>query len=609
MRLLGRQAGSWVATAVIATGCLEFDDREALRGYCIPDGATRYEICADAHVQDAGPGFLDASNDAAQPDSPMDAGASDRGGGADAGMVRISLLPSGPGGLAVEGTDEVCASPCEVLVPPHSQVQVLALPDEGARVDAWARPATCLGAEETCSFVIDSEAVVFEVIFSWQRHALQVHVSSGHGRVMGPGLSCPSACSAEYEHGTELALAARPFPGARFVRWLGDCRGSALSCNLRIDVDLIVEAEFEEVGQLVQNGQAADLVLGQLDFATTAIQPLSASSLENPNSCATDGTSVWVADNGNRRVLYWQSMPSLNGQGADLVLGQSSFDSRADRPTSRDTLRTPGAVSYANGRLYVADENRIVVWDAPPLFSGTQPQRVLGQADWNSALAPSPPSGTRFSSGAALVSSSMVISDPLNNRVLVWSHVPTTTGLVAADHVLGQADFSSADWSSPVDARSFRLPNGVAYDETTGRLAVADYMNNRVLLWTSRIAASHQPADVVLGQTSTTARSINAGLPTVNAVGINGPGAVLLSGDSLFVEDIGNRRVMVWTPVPLQTGSPATAVLGAPDLTSRGLGGATASTFNSARLCQGGQYLFVVDGRNNRVLRFTLASP
>lgn len=60
------------------------------------------------------------------------------------------------------------------------------------------------------------------------------------------GLDCKSACSAPFAQGTEVELRADPQNGSRFSRWGGACSGTG-TCNLKMNSDLAVRAEFERV--------------------------------------------------------------------------------------------------------------------------------------------------------------------------------------------------------------------------------------------------------------------------------------------------------------------------------------------------------------------------
>ena len=76
---------------------------------------------------------------------------------------------------------------------------------------------------------------------------------------------------------------------------------------------------------LPTSNEPPDIVLGQEDFYSN--EPgTSRSKLRWPVSVATDGKRVIVADTYNNRILIWNSFPTRNGQPADIVLGQDSFE-------------------------------------------------------------------------------------------------------------------------------------------------------------------------------------------------------------------------------------------------------------------------------------------
>src|SRR6516162_10040622 len=69
-------------------------------------------------------------------------------------------------------------------------------------------------------------------------------------------------------------------------------------------------------------GQAST-VLGQSDFSTTTLNlNATANSLRLPTAVSSDGVHLVVADTDHNRILIWNSIPSVNNQPADVVVGQ-----------------------------------------------------------------------------------------------------------------------------------------------------------------------------------------------------------------------------------------------------------------------------------------------
>lgn len=125
-----------------------------------------------------------------------------------------------------------------------------------------------------------------------------------------------------------------------------------------------------------ETDKIADEVWGQVDFSGNSCNK-GLSSPDATTICFNWGNSnnwtagvevdssgnVWVADNGNNRVLRFPA----GSKTADLVLGQSSFNSNGIGG-GLNQLNAPAAVRVnAQGSVYVADQGnkRVMVYDAP----------------------------------------------------------------------------------------------------------------------------------------------------------------------------------------------------------------------------------------------------
>jgi hypothetical protein len=240
----------------------------------------------------------------------------------------------------------------------------------------------------------------------------------------------------------------------------------------------------------------ADLVLGQSDFtsieANRGAAGASAQSLFWPYGVHWDGTGLWVADSGNRRVLHWRGLPERNGQPADLVLGQSRFDCRDENgggdPSAR-SMRWPHAITTWGGNLCVTDagNNRILVWRGVPGDSNAPAEWVLGQNDFrsvdhNQSLYWPGPATLHMPYGVAAAGPWCLAADTANSRLIAWHLEDCRTG-AAARALTGQAEFNDKGdngWRLPT-RQSLSWPYGLS---VTGSLCViADSGNNRVLLW------------------------------------------------------------------------------------------------------------------------------
>lgn len=245
-----------------------------------------------------------------------------------------------------------------------------------------------------------------------------------------------------------------------------------------------------------RSNRPADIVLGQADFVSAAAnRGLAAPRADTLSWCfgvAIQDGRLFVADTGNRRVLVWERVPTVNGAPADLVLGQPDFslrDEDAGGAPDGVGMGWPHAVAVAAGRILVADagKHRIMVWDRLPGFSGTPCDAVLGQPDrartGANRMADAP---TRASlsqpCGVTVMGGRVLVADTANSRLLGFAAARLVMG-ADADGLAGQATFDANGenrWG-PARRDSLSWPYGVA--ACGGMLVVADTGNNRVLLW------------------------------------------------------------------------------------------------------------------------------
>jgi sugar lactone lactonase YvrE len=364
-------------------------------------------------------------------------------------------------------------------------------------------------------------------------------------------------------------------------------------------------------GAPVISGQAADLVLGQPNFTSNSSSNMAGSSMKAPNGVLAGDGRLWVGDGGNARVLQWSSTPAVNGQSANIALGQP--DLLTTTPGSaRDKFDLPAYFARSGTKLLVSDSsnNRVLVWNTTPTVNGQPADLVLGQPDFTTKTNGNSASSMYGPTGVWTDGTRLIVSDRFNNRVLIWNSFPTMNGALA-DVVLGAATFNTTPFVMPPTASSMRNPYGVTFDGT--RLYVADQSNNRVLVWNAIPTANNAPADQVLGQGSFDASFNNDGAPypQVNAIGMVTPSDVAVDAcGAVYICDDTNGRVMVFTHHPTGNGPTADAVLGKPDLTTEPNQSVPISDrwMGSCRgLATSGADLYVSDLLNNRVLRFPLS--
>ncbi|OGS18564.1 MAG: hypothetical protein A2219_00535 [Elusimicrobia bacterium RIFOXYA2_FULL_50_26] len=227
----------------------------------------------------------------------------------------------------------------------------------------------------------------------------------------------------------------------------------------------------------ISNGEPAILVLGQPDFISN-LSTCTKTGMNRPRSVAVDNAgNVWVADGYNLRVLKFVN-PLINGQEADLVLGQSDYVSIVNTCTQTG-INTPGDIAVAvSGDVWVSDyRNHRVLKFINPTTNGQAASLVLGQPDFTSNVSVCTQSGMNEPEGIALDSSGNVwVADNSYNRVLKFTN-PTGNG-EAASFVLGQPDYTSSGYAC-AQTRLY-YPHDVAVTDS-GDVWVSDSNNHRVL--------------------------------------------------------------------------------------------------------------------------------
>lgn len=306
------------------------------------------------------------------------------------------------------------------------------------------------------------------------------------------------------------------------------------------------------VGLPEQDNLPADFVLGQPGM-TDAAPGFGPDGMDQPDYLATDGQGLAVSDPANDRVLIWRELPDSGPTDAETVVGAPDLDSAPAPGCFADSVNRPWGVTAARNRLLVADHNqdRILVWDEWPEPGSSAQERfadaVIGQEDLETCVdrEVEAPAGDTLFGPAGLWSdgSRLAVADHLNNRVLLWDQFPEDGE--AADTVLGQPDMESADFNEGGLERGMDQPVDVHWDGE--RLLVVDPNNHRVLVWTSWPGENHARPDAVLGQPDLeSAIANNTGDEReLSARSLNRPTGVFSDGDRIFVTDRDNDRVVL----------------------------------------------------------------
>jgi len=266
--------------------------------------------------------------------------------------------------------------------------------------------------------------------------------------------------------------------------------------------------------------QNPDIVLGQADF-THGGSATTATGMRGPQGVWIQGTRLFVADTQNSRILVWNTIPTKNGQAADYVLGEPNLNTAPPSTTldltpTASNLFSPVAVSSDGQRLFVTDlgHNRVLMWNTIPTQNAQPADLVIGQPD-------------------------MVSEDDNNSPKLCPS-----TGV-------------DSDKNPTYPIRCYATLSFPRFALSDGQhLFIADGGNDRVLIYTSIPTTNGQPANIVLGQPdeatdlvtdSTDTFRLDANILSSSPNTIRTPMALAWDGTNLYVSDPFDRRVMVFT--------------------------------------------------------------
>ena len=116
------------------------------------------------------------------------------------------------------------------------------------------------------------------------------------------------------------------------------------------------------------SGQAADIVLGQDRFDVAMAGTVSEKSLNTPVGLSLYGSRLYVVDQGFHRVVVYEAASLTSGQLATDVIGQVTLGVAKpnDGGLSAKTLYTPSGVLVSESGVYIADQGNNRVLALPP---------------------------------------------------------------------------------------------------------------------------------------------------------------------------------------------------------------------------------------------------
>ena len=366
-------------------------------------------------------------------------------------------------------------------------------------------------------------------------------------------------------------------------------------------------------------GANAQNVLAQVNFTDggTAVTTQSGFWTASGLNFSQSAEYIYVADSNNLRVMIFDLNSITNGENAVDGLGQLDGSNNPVYTTSyqHNTAPHSGGLNYPRSEvvdhihhhLFSSDttNNRILVFDLDnnDNLVDLTADHVIGQTNFSDKS--SATAAGRFNAPEHLdfnaASSTLFVSDKSNHRVLVFDVNEIVDGEDAVN-VFGQSDFVTG--SSGVTQSKLSSPTGMGFDNVGKRIFVADFTNNRVMVFDTNTTTNGGPALNVLGQinfTSSTLATTQSGLywpidadyDTVSS--------------TLYVTERGNNRISVYDlSGGITNGMNSSYVLGQPNFLTNTAGTTQATTsFPFAiEYASDQQKLFVNDYNNHRVMVF-----
>ncbi|MBL1280827.1 MAG: hypothetical protein COA33_011170 [Fluviicola sp.] len=270
-----------------------------------------------------------------------------------------------------------------------------------------------------------------------------------------------------------------------------------------------------------------------------------------PSGIWSDGEKLVVADAWNHRVLIWHSMPTQNAQPADVVLGQEDFNSNlpnkaiGNDPTSQ-TLNWPYGVFSDGKSLWIADtgNRRVLFFDTIPAKSYAKADKVIGKAHFNTRDYESNDAIWPYSIKIN-EKGNLAIADTQFYRILIWNNKDDAFNK-QADIIIGQDNFENCGQNQFRLAPENNTLNWT-YDACFYKegILVNDTGNSRVLGFNKIPAKNNENADFLVGRPNfnTSSDFKENMLGTKSA--IYWPFSIYAVENTLYIADTGNHRIVI----------------------------------------------------------------
>jgi uncharacterized repeat protein (TIGR02543 family) len=231
--------------------------------------------------------------------SPLDGddGASDggtgrapTGGGATGGettpSVNVTLAGSGSGSVASDPAGLACPGDCAEVFAAGTAVTLTATAAADSELAGWSGGG-CTGVAPC---VVRASGRV-DVVARFDKKPLALTVTKsgdGAGTVTSAkaGIDCGATCSASFDAGSQVTLAAAPAAGSTFAGWSGGCTGTTATCQVTMATPMTVTASF------TQDPHVLSVTKGGTGSGTVTSNPVGIACGATCSASFAHGTSV-----------------------------------------------------------------------------------------------------------------------------------------------------------------------------------------------------------------------------------------------------------------------------------------------------------------------------
>ncbi|MGZ8222758.1 MAG: InlB B-repeat-containing protein [Methylobacter sp.] len=159
--------------------------------------------------------------------------------------LTVAKTGTGTGAITSAPAGIDCGATCSASYAWSTPVTLTATPATGSTFNGWS--GACTGTAATCTVTLDQAQNVSADFAPMQMTLSVAKTGAGTGGTLTSlqtGIDCGIACSAVYDWGTVVTLAATPATGSTFNGWSGACTGTATTCTVTLDQSQNVTADF-----------------------------------------------------------------------------------------------------------------------------------------------------------------------------------------------------------------------------------------------------------------------------------------------------------------------------------------------------------------------------